>query len=86
MITGLKISRGTGFAIDKLVRERILPPSHEEPIPGATNYAYVKVKNRGTLEANDVVVKACHSKPQAGLFWPDDFQPISSDERVKPLH
>jgi len=50
---------------------------HEDPA-GGTNYAYVKVKNRGTTVANDVVVKAYHCKPSAGVLWPDDLQPMST--------
>jgi zinc metalloprotease ZmpB len=50
---------------------------HEDPA-GGTNYAYVKVKNRGTTVGNDVVVKAYHCKPSAGVLWPDDLQPMST--------
>ncbi|MFT3798077.1 hypothetical protein [Microbacterium sp.] len=46
---------------------------HEEPEIGATNYAYVKVKNRGTQTATNVVVRGFHTKPGAGLLWPADF-------------
>ena len=37
------------------------------------NYAYVKIKNRGTQTASNVVVRGFHSKPAAGLLWPNDF-------------
>jgi zinc metalloprotease ZmpB len=50
---------------------------HEDPA-GGTNYAYVKIKNRGTTVANGVVVKAYHCKPSAGVLWPDDLQPMST--------
>jgi hypothetical protein len=50
---------------------------HEDPASGV-NYAYVKIKNRGTTGANAVVVKAYHCKPSAGLLWPDDLQPMST--------
>jgi hypothetical protein len=53
---------------------------HEEPLPGTTNYAYVKIKNRGTSIANNVRVKGYHSKPLAGLLWPNDFQPMTTAE------
>lgn len=46
---------------------------HQSAILGATNYAYVKVKNRGTSAAANVTVKGYHSLPGAGLTWPDDF-------------
>ena len=59
-------------------------PGHEEPallnaanLP-ATNYAYVKIKNRGTSAANNVIVKAYHCKPSAGVLWPNDLQPMTT--------
>ncbi len=52
--------------------------THEEPIPGATNYAYVKIKNRGTSVATNVIVKGYHCRPLAGLLWPTDLQPMST--------
>jgi hypothetical protein len=58
--------------------------AHEEPalldaagMP-ATNYAYVKIKNRGTSIANSVIVKGYHCKPSAGVLWPNDLQPMST--------
>jgi hypothetical protein len=51
--------------------------AHEEPIVGVTNFAYVKIKNRGTQTATGVVVKAFHAKPAAGLVYPNDWQPMS---------
>jgi hypothetical protein len=49
---------------------------HEEPLVGVTNYAYVKVKNRGTQTATNVTVRAFHCRPSAGLVYPDDWQPM----------
>ena len=54
-------------------------PGHQEPA-GTTNYAYVKIKNRGTLIANDVIVRGYHCKPSAGLFWPNDLQPMTTPQ------
>ncbi|MGE0826164.1 MAG: hypothetical protein AB7G75_17070 [Candidatus Binatia bacterium] len=51
---------------------------HEEPALGATNYAYVKIKNRGTSIANNVIVKGYHCKPSAGVLWPNDLQPMTT--------
>ncbi len=51
---------------------------HQEPALGETNYAYVKVKNRGTQTANNVVVKGFHTKPGAGLLWPNDFEAFTT--------
>ena len=53
---------------------------HENPLVGAVNYAYVKVKNRGTQTATDVTVKAFHCQPSAGLTYPDDWQPMLTPE------
>jgi hypothetical protein len=52
-------------------------PGHQEPA-GTTNYAYVKIKNRGTSIANDVIVRGYHCKPSAGLVWPNDLQPMTT--------
>lgn len=51
---------------------------HEEPTLGATNYAYVKIKNRGTQQATNVIVSGYHCKPSAGLLWPNDLQPMTT--------
>jgi hypothetical protein len=52
--------------------------THEEPALGQTNYAYVKVKNRGTQTATNVVVRGFHTKPGAGLLWPGDFEAFTT--------
>lgn len=51
--------------------------THQHPIEGAANYAYVKIRNRGTLDARKVVVKGYHSAAGAGLVWPGDFSAMS---------
>lgn len=58
--------------------------THEEPALGATNYAYVKIKNRGTLTANNVKVRGYHCKPTAGVVWPNDFQAFTTAELPAP--
>jgi zinc metalloprotease ZmpB len=50
---------------------------HQNAVSGATNYMYVKVKNRGTSAASNVVVKGYHCLPGAGLTWPVDFTAMS---------
>jgi zinc metalloprotease ZmpB len=52
--------------------------AHQEPELGSTNYAYVKIKNRGTQQAQNVVVYGYHTKPGAGLNWPGDFDPFTT--------
>ena len=54
--------------------------SHEEPVVGVTNYAYVKIKNRGSQSATNVVVRAFHCQPSAGLVYPDDWQPMTTSQ------
>ena len=54
--------------------------TYEEPALGETNYAYVKIKNRGTQTANDVIVRGYHCRPSAGVLWPDDLQPFTTPE------
>ena len=52
--------------------------AHQEPALGVVNYAYVKIKNRGTAVANNVVVRGYHSRPAAGVLWPNDLQPLTT--------
>jgi zinc metalloprotease ZmpB len=53
-------------------------PNHQEAVTGATNYAYCKVKNRGTSTATNVVVRGFHCLPSAGVTWPVDLQPMTT--------
>ncbi len=57
---------------------------HQTPIVGKKNSAYVRVKNRGTLTANNVVVHGWHCRPSAGLVWPDDWKPMTTNSRMIP--
>ena len=52
-------------------------PGHQNAVSGATNYFYVKVKNRGTSPSGTVTVKGYHCLPGAGLTWPTDFTPMT---------
>ena len=58
--------------------------THEEPVVGVTNFAYVKIKNRGTQTANGVVVRAYHANPAAGLVYPNDWQPMTTAMLAAP--
>ena len=49
---------------------------HETPIVGRTNFAYVRVKNRGTAAATNVAVRGYSADPGAGLSWPGDWKPM----------
>lgn len=52
-------------------------PGHQNAIADASNYMYVKVKNRGTTAAGIVTVNGFHCLPGAGLTWPTDFRSMS---------
>ena len=57
---------------------------HQTPIVGMANYAYVRVKNRGTTSANNVKVSGWHCRPTAGMVWPDDLKPMTTDSLNLP--
>ncbi|GJM30580.1 MAG: hypothetical protein DHS20C17_32150 [Cyclobacteriaceae bacterium] len=52
--------------------------THQQPLVGLTNYMYVRVKNRGMQNANNVSVDAYHCLPGTGLSFPDDWTPMST--------
>ena len=57
---------------------------HQTPIVGVTNYAYARVRNRGTSTATSVSVRGWHSRPAAGLVWPDDWKPMTTPSLTIP--
>jgi zinc metalloprotease ZmpB len=58
--------------------------AHQMPVAGVTNFAYVKIKNRGTTTASGVTVKAFHYQPSAGQIYPDDWRPMTTTELPAP--
>jgi len=58
--------------------------AHQDPILGQTNYAYVKIKNRGTQPATGVAVKGYHANPAAGLSFPNDWLPMATAQLPAP--
>ncbi len=58
--------------------------AHEQPIVSVSNSAYVKIKNRGTQTATNVVVKGFHCIPSSGLIWPNDWQPMTTAQLSAP--
>jgi hypothetical protein len=58
--------------------------THETPIVGVTNFAYVRVKNRGSTAATNVTVRGHHCRPSTGLVWPDDWQPMDTPSLIAP--
>jgi zinc metalloprotease ZmpB len=57
---------------------------HQEPVVGATNYAYVRIKNRGTQAATSVQVRGFHALPGIGLVYPDDWAPMTTPVLAAP--
>lgn len=53
---------------------------HQTPIVGQVNYAYVRVKNRGTQPAANVFVRGFSANPGVGLTWPGDWKPMDTPE------
>ncbi len=56
---------------------------HEQPVIGVPNYMYVRVKNRGTQIANNVIVKAFHTISTVDLVWPDSWQTITPPKHTE---
>lgn len=57
---------------------------HQEPIVGQTNFAYVRIKNRGTQSATNIVVKGFHCLPGVGLEFPSDWLPMTTPQLTAP--
>ncbi|KAI9781782.1 MAG: hypothetical protein M1839_005775 [Geoglossum umbratile] len=51
---------------------------HQTPFVNVPNYGYVRIKNRGTKTATNVVVSGYHVRPSSGLVWPDTYQPMTT--------
>jgi zinc metalloprotease ZmpB len=54
--------------------------AHQTPVVGQTNYAYVRVNNRGTQHGNNVWVRGYSAAPGAGISWPDDWTPMDTPQ------
>ncbi|MEO8321298.1 MAG: hypothetical protein ABI561_23575, partial [Bradyrhizobium sp.] len=53
---------------------------HQTPVSDVPNFAYVKIRNRGSKTATSVVVNAFQNKPQGQLVYPDDWQPMQTPQ------
>jgi hypothetical protein len=58
--------------------------AHEDPLAGFPGYVYVRVANRGTDPATDVVVRLHQADPAAGLDWPGDWAPATTPQLPAP--
>lgn len=52
--------------------------THQTPVIGTVNHAYVAVRNRGTQAATNVVVRAFQAKAAAASVWPTDWKPMTT--------
>ncbi len=57
---------------------------HEDPWLNRANFAYVRVRNRGTATATGIVVKAYTTDPGAGLVWPTNWQAMTTAQLTAP--
>jgi len=61
------------------------PIEHEAPVLGKTNYLFVRVKNRGTEGATDVVVRGYRARPGSARVWPADWTPLTTASVTLPV-
>ena len=52
--------------------------THNLPIVGTANYAYVRVKNRGMQTAENVTVSGYHARSAGDLAWPHGWIPMTT--------
>lgn len=57
---------------------------HETPCQNILNHVYVKIKNRGSEIAQNVVVRGYNSRQSASLIWPDSWNPMITPELSPP--
>jgi hypothetical protein len=58
--------------------------SHQPPAPNVVNFAYVKIKNRGSHVATSVAVHAFQNNSQTNRNYPDDWAPMRTPRRSAP--
>lgn len=63
--------------------------THQNPIPGTPNYLFVRVKNRGQLNADNILVNGYRCAPGGGMVWPLDWillndTPVSGGTALTP--
>jgi zinc metalloprotease ZmpB len=58
--------------------------TNQEPAAGMTNYLYVRVGNRGRLQAQGVSVKCYQRKAGSGVNWPADWTPLTTASLAGP--
>jgi hypothetical protein len=52
--------------------------AHQNPLPGMTNYIYMRVRNRGTTTIHDINVDVYWGSAGLGLTWPSSWTPANN--------
>jgi hypothetical protein len=50
--------------------------AHQAPVAGVASFAYVRVRNRGTTQATNVIVRGFQSRTPGAAIWPTDWKPL----------
>ena len=58
--------------------------THQNPVANQVNYAYVRVKNRGTGSAANTSVKAYQGNIGSEFDWPTDWTPMTTTQVAGP--
>jgi hypothetical protein len=58
--------------------------AHQVPVVGVGNFAYVRVRNRGTDTATGVIVRGFQCRSAGPLVWPTDWKPLSPSQLGVP--
>jgi hypothetical protein len=53
---------------------------HQDPVANRENFLYVKVKNRGSSAATNIIVKAYSSKKSTPTVFPTDWTPLDTQQ------
>ena len=54
--------------------------AHQVPDVLGHNFLYTRIRNRGTQHADNVVVKVYQGRAGSDLVWPDDWDPLITEE------
>lgn len=50
---------------------------HQPPAIGAPNFAYVRIRNRGSQQATGLLIRGFQSRTPQAAVWPTDWKPLS---------
>ena len=57
---------------------------HQVPTIGETNFAYVRIRNRGTQPATGVIVRGFQSRTPRAAIWPTDWKSLTPSTITVP--